>query len=278
MSINFSKMSGNGNDFIVIDNRNGIYNEYRDNNEFIKKVCARGLSVGADGVIFIENSDNKDNDFKWQFFNSDGSVAEMCGNGARCAARFAYLEKIADKKMKFETLAGIIEAEIIENEGEVEVKTMLTTPFDLSLDKKINVIENEYDIHSLNTGVPHAVIISDNVGNMDVHNIGSSIRYNTDFAKNGTNVNFIEVTGNNSLKIRTYERGVEGETLACGTGCAASAIIAIKKGLVNGPVKLLTSGGKTLTVYYEEDKNIVYLQGEGRRVYTGILSEESYIY
>lgn len=272
MDIKFSKMSGNGNDFIVIDNRDGKYTHlYKETPNFIEKVCARGLSVGADGMIFIEKSDTVD--FKWQFFNSDGSVAEMCGNGARCAARFAYLEKIAGKEMAFETLAGIIKAEIMDNN---EVKTMLTAPHSLELDKKITASGKEYDIHSVNTGVPHAVIVCDNVDNIDVHNIGRDIRYNKDFAINGTNVNFIEVTGKDSLKIRTYERGVEGETLACGTGCAASALIALNKGLVKGPVKLLTKGGKTLTVYY--DNETVYLQGEGRRVYTANLCEESYNY
>ena len=157
-----------------------------------------------------------------------------------------------------------------------EVKTMLTAPHSLELDKKITACGKEYDIHSINTGVPHAVIVCDNVDNIDVHNIGRDIRYNKDFAINGTNVNFIEVTGKDSLKIRTYERGVEGETLACGTGCAASALIALNKGLVKGPVKLLTKGGKTLRVYY--DNETVYLQGEGRRVYTANLCEESYNY
>ncbi len=270
MDITFSKMSGNGNDFIIIDNRDGKYTSLY-NKKFIEKVCARGLSVGADGLIFIENSDNAD--FKWQFFNSDGSVAEMCGNGARCAARYAFLEKIAGRNMAFETLAGIIKAEIMEND---EVKTMLTPPHSLELDKKVAACNKEYDIHSVNTGVPHAVIICDNVAETDVFSLGRDIRYNKDFAVNGTNVNFIEVTGENSLKIRTYERGVEGETLACGTGCAASAIIAMKKGLVKGPVRLLTAGGKTLTVYY--DDNTVYLQGEGRRVYIGNLQEEAYNY
>ena len=266
MNITFSKMSGNGNDFIVIDNRDGKYISLYNKN-FIEKVCARGLSVGADGVIFIEKSDTVD--FKWQFFNSDGSVAEMCGNGARCAARYAFIENIAGKSMAFETLAGIIKAEIMENN---EVKTMLTSPHSLELDKK----KKKYNIHSVNTGVPHAVLVCDNIAETDVFSLGRDIRYNKDFAVNGTNVNFIEVTGENSLKIRTYERGVEGETLACGTGCAASAIVAIKKGLVKGPVHLLTYGGKTLTVYY--DDNTVYLQGEGRRIYTAELKEEAYNY
>lgn len=270
MEIQFSKMSGNGNDFIIIDNRDGKFSSLYKK-EFIEKICARGLSVGADGVIFIEKSDKVD--FKWRFYNSDGSIAEMCGNGARCAARYSYLENIAGKNMAFETLAGIIKAEIMDND---EVKTMLTPPHSLELDKKITALCKEYDIHSINTGVPHAVIICDDVDNVDVYNIGKDIRYNKDFAVNGTNVNFIQVTGDNSLKIRTYERGVEGETLACGTGCAASAIIAIKKGLVKGPVRLLTSGGKTLTVYYDNDT--VYLQGEGRRVYIAKLQEEAYNY
>lgn len=270
MDITFSKMSGNGNDFIIIDNRTGQYSSLYNKN-FIEKVCAKGLSVGADGIIFIENSNIAD--FKWQFFNSDGSIAEMCGNGARCAARYAFLENIAGRQMTLETLAGIIKAEIM---GNNEVKTMLTPPHDLELDKKVIACGKEYNIHSVNTGVPHAVIICDNVADIDVFSLGRDIRYNKDFAVNGTNVNFIEVTGDNSLKIRTYERGVEGETLACGTGCAASAITAIEKGLVKGPVQLLTASGKTLTVYYEN--NTVYLQGEGRRVYIAKLQEEAYNY
>lgn len=271
MDVKFSKMSGNGNDFIIFDNRNGEYTYLYKTDNVIEKICTRGMSVGADGVIFIENSDKAD--FKWQFFNSDGSVAEMCGNGARCAARFAYLEGIAGKKMEFETLAGIIKAEIMDND---EVKTMLTAPHSMELDKKVQACGADYDIHSINTGVPHAVIMCDEVSKMDVHSIGRDIRYNKSFAENGTNVNFIEVTGKNSLKIRTYERGVEGETLACGTGCAASAITAIEKNLVSSPVSLLTAGGKVLTVYY--DGSSVYLQGEGRRVYTGSLQEEAYKY
>lgn len=272
MNIKFSKMSGNGNDFIIFDNRTGEYNYLYEKENFIEKICARGLSVGADGVIFIENSNKAD--FKWQFYNSDGSIAEMCGNGARCTARFAYLEGIAGKNMSFETLAGIIKAEIKDNN---EVKTMLTPAHSLELNKNILACGNNYEIHSVNTGVPHAVIICNNLSTIDVYNIGKDIRYNKDFAEKGTNVNFIEKTGSHELSIRTYERGVEGETLACGTGCAASALIALKKGIVENPVSLLTVGGKILTVYYEDEKTI-YLQGEGRRVYTAELNDEAYIY
>ncbi len=271
MNIEFSKMSGNGNDFIIFDNRNGQYNSLYENKDFIIKICKRGLSVGADGVIFVENSERAD--FKWQFFNSDGSTAEMCGNGARCVAKYTFLERIVGKTMTFETLSGIINAEIMDND---EVKTMLTTPHSLELNKKVTVDNKEYDIHSINTGVPHGVIVCNDVSNIDVYNLGKSIRYNKDFAINGTNVNFIEVTGENSLNIRTYERGVENETLACGTGCAASAIVAIKLGLVKNPVSLLTYSKKILTVYY--DNNVIYLQGEGRRVYIANLQEEAYNY
>lgn len=271
MAVKFSKMSGNGNDFIIFDNRKGEAGVLAGSADFVKKICARGLSVGADGVIFIENSDKAD--FKWQFFNSDGTVAEMCGNGARCAARFAFLEGIAGSLMSFETIAGIIKAEIKDNG---EVKAMLTAPHDLKTDMKVLVNGAEYTIHSVNTGVPHAVIFTDNVDNVDVMKSGSAVRYSDTFAPKGTNVNFIEITGADSLKIRTYERGVEGETLACGTGCAASAIIAINKGFINSPVRLLTAGGKTVTVYYENGE--VFLQGEGRRVYAGELSPEAYDY
>ncbi len=268
MPINFTKLSGSGNDFIFIDNRDNSHTNHI-NDDFIKQVCARGLSVGADGIMFIENSDKAD--FKWQFFNSDASRADMCGNGARCATRFAYLKGIASQNMTFETDAGIIEGSIIGD----EVKVQLTSPHSMVLDSNITVDNKTYDMHTINTGVPHAIIYVDNVADVDVQSLGASIRYHEDFKPAGTNVNFVSVN-NGELAIRTYERGVEGETLACGTGSVAAAIISVEKGLASSPVDVKTASGKYLKVYIE-DKG-VYLQGEARVIYDGSLSAEAFEY
>lgn len=270
MSIVFSKYSGSGNDFIIIDNRNGQAKDCL-NAGFVKKICERGLSVGADGVFFIEQSDHAD--FKWDFFNADGSSAAMCGNGSRCAARYAYLNGIAPKNMSFETGAGIIEA-TVRDDG--EVKVLLTKPHPIERNISLSAAGKDVVLSFINTGVPHAVVFFDDVSKADVQNMGRELRYHGYFAPKGTNVNFVEVTGYNDLKVRTYERGVEGETLACGTGSVASVLVSIDKKLVESPVRVLTSGGKTLTVYLEGDK--VYLQGEARHIFTGELNAEAYKY
>lgn len=271
MSIAFSKMSGNGNDFIIIDNRSGEFDIAADAS-FVQKVCARGLSVGADGLILIEKSGIAD--FKWQFYNSDGTMPTMCGNGARCAARYAYINKIAPKNMTFETGAGIIEGFVLDY---AEVKVQLTEPHSFNNDLPfIDVAGISYKPVFINTGVPHAVIFTENLENIDIMTVGSAIRHSDIFGHDGTNVNFAAIRGLHDMCVRTFERGVEGETLACGTGCTASALIAMRLGMASSPVRVLTAGGKTLTVYLNGDK--VYLQGEARLVYTGFINIEAYNY
>jgi diaminopimelate epimerase len=270
MNIPFFKMSGAGNDFIFIDNRDGKA-DHIDTHTLVTKACARNISAGADGMIFIENCDRAD--FRWRFYNCDGSEAEMCGNGARCAARFAYLNGIAGKKMTFETLAGIIEAEIMDG---VNVKVRLTEPVNERSDFTVELDGETLNINSVNTGVPHVVCFVDGIEKTDVKKYGRNIRYHNDFKPAGTNVNFCQLSENGELKVRTYERGVEDETLACGTGCVACAIFAVKKGIMQSPVKCRTTGGLLLTVYLEDGK--VYLEGEARVVYKGELTEEAYNY
>lgn len=271
MSIAFSKMSGNGNDFIIIDNRSGEVNDIADA-DFVRKVCARGLSVGADGLILIEKSDKAD--FKWRFYNSDGTMPAMCGNGARCAARYAYINKIAPKEMTFETGAGIIEGFVFDG---AEVKVLFTPPHSFNADlPSINAAGVSYRPVFINTGVPHAVIFTDDADAVDIMAAGSAVRRDAMFGPEGTNVNFVTVNGRHDMRVRTFERGVEGETLACGTGCTASALAAIRLDMAESPVRVLTSGGKTLTVYSEGGK--VYLQGEARLVYTGSVNIEAYNY
>jgi diaminopimelate epimerase len=269
MSIAFTKMSGSGNDFIIIDNRIPVMAE-EAKRDFVAKVCTPKTSVGADGVIFIERSGNAD--FKWDFYNADGSSAEMCGNGARCAARYAYERKIAPYQMTFETLAGIISAEV---RGDV-VKVRLTPPEDLKADICLSFQGKSYIVDHLNTGVPHTIVYSEDVENDDILRVGQGIRFHKEFAPKGTNVNFVQKKGDDSLKIRTYERGVEGETLACGTGVVASAILSALKKNVEPPVLVETRGGEILKVYFDGANGAideVYLEGSTKVTFEGTLVE-----
>jgi diaminopimelate epimerase len=237
-------MQGSGNDFILIDNRRGIL-KGKSLRETARTVCDRHYSVGADGLIVIVPS--KKADFKWRFFNADGSEAEMCGNGSRCAARFAYIRKIAKKSLVFETLAGLIHAEV--RKGTVQVQ--LTGASGLRMHVPVPLESGDRSGHFINTGVPHLVYLSDRLEEEDVVQIGRATRYHDLFKPAGTNVNFIQVQGPRQLGIRTYERGVEGETLACGTGSVAGALIAGALGLVSSPVRVTPKSGETLIVSYK---------------------------
>lgn len=272
--LNFEKMSGTGNDFIVIDHREHLI-PLDQQPGFAKKVCRRMFSVGADGLILIENSDIAD--FKWRFYNSDGSMAEMCGNGARCAARFAYHHRIAGKRtMTFETEAGIIEAEVAEDEEYVRV--LMTPPFDYRSGMQVGLDGIERDVDFVNTGVPHAVIFVEE-GKVPVKIWGRKVRFHELFSPAGTNVNFVRIRGESEIEVRTYERGVENETMACGTGAVASAIYAAVKHGCSSPIDVVTSGGEILTILFDQIeggavKN-VYMQGPARRIYSGELTAES---
>lgn len=270
--IEFYKMSGSGNDFILIDNRDQVLDGL-DLKSFASSVCRRKVSVGADGLIVIENSDRAD--FRWKFFNADGSEAEMCGNGGRCAARFAFLKGIAGERLSFETKAGIIDAQV---RGDV-VKLRLTDPKDLKLDCVIPVMGAEFPLSSINTGVPHAVAFIDGIEDFNVFGYGREIRFHEAFKPAGTNVNFVRKEGKGRIRVRTYERGVEDETLACGTGAVASALIASSKRLVDSPVEILVKSGEILTIHFERKGNEfskVYLEGKASVIYEGRIWKEAY--
>jgi diaminopimelate epimerase len=270
--ITFSKMTGSGNDFIVIDNRNQSMDGI-DLTHFITTVCRRKMSVGADGLILIESSEKAD--FRWRFYNSDGSRAEMCGNGARCAARYAVVNGIAGRNLSFETDAGIVSGEVQAERAKVK----MPEPADLRLDITIALADRSVSASSINTGVPHVVIMQDRVEDVDVCGIGRAIRHHEAFAPAGTNVNFICQKGTGRLAIRTYERGVEDETLACGTGSIASALVASKKLNWTSPIDLATRGGETLTIHFNRSKggfSNVYLEGDARIIYTAQLQEEAW--
>lgn len=268
MNIPFTKMSGSGNDFVIIDNREGVVDD-EVKRDFVKKVCRPKDSVGADGVIFLENSDRAD--YKWDFYNSDGSSAEMCGNGGRCVARYAYEKGIAPRTHSFETVAGIISAEV--NGPMVKVKLTPPGNFQEGLDVEFN--GQHYKVDSVNTGVPHAIVFSEDVEREDIMTIGRNIRYHSVFAPAGTNVDLVQ-RQNGGLKVRTYERGVEGETLACGTGVVASALIARKKFQIPSPVQVETRGGDVLKVHIESEEGgvpTVYLEGMTKLTFEGRIVE-----
>jgi len=270
--IPFYKMSGAGNDFIIIDNRNQIVSD-KDLSGFISGVCRRKMSAGADGLILIEASDRYD--FRWRFFNSDGSKAEMCGNGARCAARFAHATGIAGTALSFETEAGVVSARI----EEASVKVKMPDPSDLRLAYPLKLSDRSLQINSINTGVPHVVVIVEQVADIDVVSLGREIRLHEAFAPAGTNVNFVQRREGNSIEIRTYERGVEDETLACGTGAIASAVISAQHFAMNSPVEVKTRSGVYLTIHFDargERFSNIYMEGDARIIYTGELQPDAW--
>lgn len=270
--IDFFKMSGSGNDFILIDNRH-ISLPIKNIASFVQRVCAPKIAVGADGLILIEKSERVD--FRWRFFNADGSEVDMCGNGGRCAARFAYLKGIAPEKMSFETGAGVIDAEVT---GDT-VKLRLTDPHSLKIDETIDMEGKPMIVNSINTGVPHMVHFTDNLDTFDVFGAGRKIRYHEHYRPAGTNANFVAVTDRHALRIRTYERGVEDETLACGTGSVAAALISAWKGMVESPVAVTVKSKEILTIHFEGTDtgfNRVYLEGKADVVYEGRLWDDVY--
>jgi len=278
--IPFMKLSGSGNDFILVDNRRGIVDGTWAG-ALAAKICAHRMSVGGDGLILIERS--RKAHFRWRLFNADGSEAEFSGNGARCAARFAYLRKIAPKHMRFETLAGMIEAEMVAatRGGKPEaVKVRFPDPKGLRLNLNVTVNGKTRQAHFLDTGVPHCVYLVDDPDNEDIVGIGRPTRYHDLFKPAGTNVNFIKVLDSHRIRIRTYERGVEDETLACGTGAIASVLLASLVAKVESPVTLVPQSGLELIVHFDarreastqargESFTNVYLQGDARAVYEG---------
>jgi diaminopimelate epimerase len=271
--IPFYKMSGSGNDFILIDNRRSVVT-FDDPSHFAAQVCRRKMSVGADGLILLEASNCAD--FRWRFFNSDGSTAEMCGNGARCAARFAFLHGMAGEKMRFETLAGIIGAQI---QGD-QVKIRMTDPCDLVLADELDTGGERIAYSSINTGVPHVVIEVDDLENVDVASLGRRIRRHARFSPAGTNVNFMAPLPG-GWAVRTYERGVEDETLACGTGIAAAALVLAAATSLTSPIRLKARSGTWLRVYFsrEADKfKELFLEGDARIVYRGQLGPSAWEY
>lgn len=244
MLLHFYKMNGAGNDFIVIDNRDLSIKLSKGE---IEALCDRHRGIGADGLLAVEPAENGA-DYKFRYYNADGGEAEMCGNGARCFGRFtAHIGDEVQNSVSFETIAGMLTAEMI---GE-DVRIAMSDPFDLDLNTNCEIESLGAAIHFINTGVPHAIAFVDDLENLDVVKHGATIRYHERFSPKGTNANFAKVLAPDHIAIRTYERGVEGETLACGTGMCAAALIHSLLTDAPSPVKVDVAGGDTLEIAFE---------------------------
>ena len=262
-------MSGAGNDFIVADNRDG---RLRPTREQVARLCHRQFGIGADGLMLLVNGTSGRADWAWQFWNSDGSDAEMCGNGARCFAR--YIQRATGwsrPSVSFDTAAGVISAEF---EGE-RVSVNLTPPKDLRLRETVATSGGPLEVSSLNTGVPHAVVFVPDADRAMVAERGRELRFHPHFGPRGTNVNFVQLLGPGHIRVRTYERGVEGETLACGTGVSASAVIASCVHGFSSPVRVQVQSGDELRVAFTPSPGLpaeVRLNGPATFVFEGRIS------
>lgn len=274
--IPFMKLSGAGNDFVIINNLNQVIDSADSEfMNFVTKICQRRMSVGADGVLLIEPTENVD--FRMRYFNADGGEVETCGNGARCISKFAYLNGIVSEQMQFLTNAGIYEAEIVDD----NVKVRMSDPTDIRINVPLRLEDGVHNVGFANSGVPHVVFFVDDLETTDVFDLGQQTRYHNDFKPAGTNANFICIHSQELIEIRTYERGVENETLACGTGSIASAIVSATLGKVKSPVSVKTASGVVLKIHFDlendEAKN-VYLEGDARVIFAGELTSEAWNY
>lgn len=269
--LTFSKMAGGGNDFVVIDNRTG---RVQDAAALARRICTHHLSVGADGIILIENTPRAT--FRMRYFNADGSLGDFCGNGTRCAARFALVNVIAPKRMTIETGAGTVGAEV--SDGGQVILT-LPPPHSFQANRAIRVGGTLIHGSSIIVGVPHYVVfLRDELWSQDIVALGRAIRNHPDLQPAGANVNFVVVRDPHNIEVRTYERGVEAETLSCGSGVVASSVTSALFGKTNAPVKVLTRSGITLEVSFALDGGVprdVQLGGDARIVYRATMTPET---
>jgi diaminopimelate epimerase len=250
MRMSFTKMSGAGNDFVVIDNRT---RKIQNGRKAARILCDRRWGIGADGLLLLEKS--RKANYRMMYFNADGSYGGMCGNGGRCIARYAVLNGIAPRNHRFEALDHVYAATVKSS----DVKLTMKNPIDLDLEREIRLDGKKIKVSFVDTGSPHVVVPCDALaknqalGSIDVTSLGSEIRYNDAFKPSGANANFIERLRGNSIRIRTYERGVEAETMACGTGSIASAIVATRLWKIKPPIVVVAESGKELKIDFDDD-------------------------
>ena len=262
--IEFIKISATGNDFIVIDNR---LQDFSPDPDLVQKICARRTGIGADGLLLLEKSSQ--NDFSMRYFNSDGSEGELCGNGARAIALFAYLKKISAQRMRFESKSGIHRAEI----GSDSVKVQMPQPQNIRWDLFEAEPLGYKSVGYVEIGVPHFVVEVRSIDSVNVLSAGRKLRYSSQFPK-GANIDFIEIESNQKIKMRTYERGVEDETLSCGTGATAVSVLNFLKKKVEPPIVVEVPGGE-LTLDFRPDLNSIHLSGRVQPIYSGKLLMEN---
>ena len=262
--LEFVKATGAGNDFVILDGRNESLPP--DKAKLAASLCDRHFGIGADGLLIVEKSTRAD--FSMLYFNADGSHGGMCGNGGRCIAMYAYLRGFAPRLMKFEALDHIYPAEILDG----RVKLRMKRPSGLRNNLEVSVGGKTYVCDFVDTGAPHVVLLQDHIDQADIKGVGRSIREHERFAPAGTNVNFMSITPPDAISIRTYERGVEDETLACGTGSVASAVVAATTLNIQSPVKVRVRSGELLYVHLRIDGGTiteVYLEGNAAMLFSG---------
>jgi diaminopimelate epimerase len=269
LSMRFYKYHGTGNDFIIIDNRNESIRE-AGKGELAKELCDRHFGIGGDGLILAETSSRADG--RMRIFNPDGSEAEMCGNGVRCMGKFLYETGTQKERLLIETIAGIKEVSLTIERGEVAYLTVeMGSPKDTALDKRLGLDGKVWEYSFIDTGVPHVVIFVDDLESVDVTGVAPAVRFNPVFPK-GTNVNFVEKIKERAFKIRTYERGVERETLACGTGISASGVAAVFLGIApdDEELEFQARGGTVFVRLVKENTNVkVFITGPAKFVFEG---------
>jgi diaminopimelate epimerase len=264
MKISFTKLTGAGNDFVAIDNMGRGLTV--DKNRLSRALCDRHFGVGADGILVLEPS--ADADFAMLYYNADGSFGGMCGNGGRCSAVFAHANGIAGTTMRFEALGHIYRAEILDNGVRLWMKDPVVPHKSISVDS----CGRPWVCHPVDTGSPHVVVFTNDLAGIPVAEVGRALREHASFAPAGTNVNFVQALGSGDIAMRTYERGVESETLACGTGSVASSIIACLEHGMKPPVRVHAFSGDTLIVNFRIDGgkiSDVVLEGPALSLFSG---------
>ncbi len=269
MTIEFTKMHGAGNDFVTIDNRDGRHNITPDR---VARLCDRHFGIGADGLLLLEKPDGDGLDARMVYYNSDGSRGEMCGNGARCFTAFALANGVGTpERVRFMTDAGVISAT---SDGD-RYTIQMTRPVDTRLNLKVDLKSGPATVHHTDTGVPHVVRFVEDIEAVDIRPQGAELRFHQEFAPRGANANFARIGEDGVIRLRTYERGVEDETLACGTGVTATAILAHLVHGLEKPVTVQVRGGDRLSVDFEVDGNgeadNVRMTGPARTVFTGVI-------
>ena len=269
--ISFVKASGAGNDFVIIDNHEGRLQ--CDFSKLSRALCAPHIGIGADGLLVLDPA--LGSDFRMQYYNADGSSGGMCGNGGRCIAQYAHLSGLTGVEMRFEALGHVYEASILGS----KVRLRMKDPAGYRPAMKLTTDTEALTASFIDTGAPHAVIFVEDTGQIDVSRLGREVRHHRSFAPGGTNVNFVKATNRTSIELRTYERGVEAETLACGTGSIAAALVSALERGIDLPVRVRVRSGEDLFVDARKSEGSytdITLEGGADILFTGVVKIDDF--